>query len=284
MISMNKYRSEIEKISVTPEIEDRILRNLSSKKNSAKEMKRQPHISWMRRAGFLAASCAIALCAFLLNPSIISSDWGKKPAHNSEGNVVQSEMPRTQAPESSTNSGGSTTKPGGLQTQAPVSSSNSGGSTTKPGGLQTQAPVSSTNSGENSGQAEGSPFVNAKGIAELKKAVSFTLFIPKNLPSGYKIDDTSVITGEVAQIIYSDGSNKIIFRTARGSDDISGDYTSYEKSDVVRIGDTTATLKGNNLSINLVIWIKDGCSYSLTFSLGVEKDTAVSIIENMTKV
>ncbi|WP_018670206.1 DUF4367 domain-containing protein, partial [Brevibacillus laterosporus] len=128
-----------------------------------------------------------------------------------------------------------------------------------------------------------SPIKNMKGVDEVKKAVPFELLVPGKLPTGYKLDNSSVISGKLAKIIYSDGSKKITYRVAKGAEDIIGDYTSYEETDVVKNGDIEATLKGSNSLINLATWIKDGCSYSLSFSRGIEKNAVILIIESMEK-
>ena len=207
---MNKYRSAMEKITVTPQMEERILRNLSSKKETSTEIKKN-FIKWIRPASAIAVSCVIILGVMLIRPSFINSNQEKQ-------HIL---IPN--------------------------------------------------------------PIENTKGVDELKKVVSFEILVPGKLPTGYRIDSTSVISGKLAQIIYSDGSNKITYRAAKGTEDISGDQTSYEESHVVKIGDTKVTLKGNKSMINLATWIKDDCTYSLSFSNGIENEVAVSIISSMKK-
>jgi hypothetical protein len=211
MILMNKYRSSLEKIKVTSQMEERILRNVSSKKEQGEVIKKQPYLKWIKPVGTIAACFAIVI------------------------------------------------------------------------GIMSVYPTFMNNNGRNQQITHPNPISNAKGVNELKKAVPFELFVPEKLPTEYKIDKTSVISGKLAQIIYSDGSNKITYRAAKGAEDISGDYISYEESDVVKIGDAEVTLKGSNTLINLATWIKDDCSYSLSFSTGIEKETVISIIESMKK-
>ncbi len=229
---LNKYRSVMEKIKVTSQMEERIVSNVSSKKEPSTEIKEQPWPKWIRPAGAIAACCAIVLGIMIIYPSYINSKWRNQP------------------------------------TQTPQLAGNSGGTAAQPGGQQVLIP---------------NPIANTKGVDELKKAVPFELLVPEKLPTGYKIVNTSVISGKLAQIIYSDGSNKITYRVAKGAKDISGDYTSYEESDVVKAGDTQVTLKGSKSLINLATWIKDNCSYSVSFSTGIEKDAVVSIIDSLKK-
>ncbi|MFL0269198.1 DUF4367 domain-containing protein [Candidatus Clostridium radicumherbarum] len=227
---MNKYHSAMEKIKVSPQMEERILKNITSKNELNIETKKQQKYKWMRPFG-IAAGCAVVIGAIFIYPSIMNN------------NDVSQHIQRNQ------------------------SANNSNGTNTKPGG-QVLIPYQ---------------IVNTEGIEELKKVVPFQLQIPGKLPTGYKIDKTSVISRELAQIIYTDGSNEIIYREAKGAKDISGDYRAYEESNVAGIGDAKVVFKGNKSMINLATWAKDGSSYSLSFSKGIEKEEVISIIKSMKK-
>lgn len=228
---MNKYHSAMEKIKVSPEMEERILKNITSKNELNIETIKRQKYKWMKPLGIVAAGCAIVIGAIFIYPSIINN------------NDVSKHIQKNQ------------------------SANYSNGTNTQPGG-QVLIPYQ---------------IVNTNGIEELKKVVPFQLQIPGKLPTGYKIDKTSVISRELAQIIYTDGSNEIIYREAKGAKDISGDYTAYEESNVAETQDAKVVLKGNKSMINLVTWAKDGSSYSLSFSKGVEKETVISIIKSMKK-
>jgi hypothetical protein len=65
--------------------------------------------------------------------------------------------------------------------------------------------------------------------------------------------------------------------------DISGDYTVYEDSEVVKISNAEVVMKGNKSLIHLATWAWDDYSYSLSFSAGIEKEAVLSIIESMKK-
>lgn len=221
----------MEKIKVSPQMEERILKNITSKNELNIETKKQQKYKWMRHLGIVAAGCAIVIGAIFFYPSIINN------------NDVSQHVQKNQ------------------------SANNSNGTDTQPGG-QVLIPYQ---------------IVNTEGIEELKKVVPFQLQIPGKLPTGYKIDKTSVISRELAQIIYTDGSNEIIYREAKGAKDISGDYTAYEESNVAETQDAKVVLKGNKSMINLATWTKDGFSYSLSFSKGIEKEAVISIIKSMKK-
>lgn len=224
---MNKYRSTMDKIAVTPEMKARILKNVSTKTEQKTEIKKLPYPQWISPVSAIAACCAIIVAAVIICPSLFSGNGGT------------------------------------LLMETPQISDTS----TQPGGVQ----------------ASGSPIENIAGIDRLKKTVPFELSVPRELPTGYQIENTSVFAGKLAQIIYSDGSNKIVYREAKGAEDVSGDFTSYDVAEDVKIDNAKVTLKGSQSLVNLATWTKDGCSFSLSFSNGIEKTAVATIIESMEK-
>ncbi|XOS94020.1 hypothetical protein ACLMAB_11950 [Brevibacillus laterosporus] len=153
----NKYRSAMEKIEVTPQMEERILSNVSRKREASTVIKKQQYLKWIRPASTIAACCAVILGGMAIYPSLINNNGGIKQiqtsphADNGKGMSAQLETDRV---------------------------------------LVT------------------SPIENMKGVEEVKKAVPFELLVPGKLPTGYKMDNSSVISGKLAKIIYSDGSKK----------------------------------------------------------------------------
>lgn len=311
MTLTNKYRSAMDKIVVTPEAEERILRNISGKKEPGIVTKKQLNLKCIGYAGIAAACCAIIACAMFIYPSFINLNRGQqlpqavdstlKTAVGTENHheqapesvdssaktAVQSGKQQEQTQKSVGNSGKTGSQTDKHQEHVPKSAGSSSGTTIQPGKQNDQPSASDSSAGETATQTEDqlflscNPIVETKGVDELKKAVDFELLIPGKLPAGYKIDSTSVIVKKIAQIIYSEVNNKITYRVSKGSEDISGDNTSYDNSEVIKVNDTQVLLKGNNSSINLVTWIKNGCSYSLSFSMGADKTIVVSIVEGI---
>jgi hypothetical protein len=319
---MNKYQSAMEKIVVTPQMEERILLNISKIKGTGVETKKQLNLKWNRYIGIVASCCAVIFCVIFIYPSIINLNRGENLVKHpqkvitaeSSGNsaetavqskkqqeqtpesvvstpetAVQSEKHKEQAPKSDDSSSKTVSLPETARKQSPKSVGNSAGSTAQPDKQNGQSPASAANSAEPTGQSGEQPVLvcnpmeEIKGVDELKKAVAFELFIPEKLPAGYKIDSTSVISKKIAQIIYTNGDDRITYRVSKGSEDISGDYTTYNEAEVIKVNDIEAALKGNNSLINLATWVKDGCAYALSLSPGIDKMTVVSIINSMKK-
>jgi hypothetical protein len=211
MILSNKYRSALNKINVTPEMEKRIFENISNQKETIRQdnVKKYSFHNWFKPIGIVAACCIIIVSLAVVYPSIMNNNQ--------------------KAPE-----------------------------------------FQSLN-----------PIVNAKGIKELKKDVPFELITPNELPLGYKFDNASIIAGDLAQIIYTNGNDTIQYRMAKGTDDISGDYNIYKTLKVAKVGTMKVTLKGNKTVVKLATWTNNNNTFSISSSSGLQKEVILSIIESL---
>lgn len=141
--------------------------------------------------------------------------------------------------------------------------------------------ISSKDKGENQTQIP-NPLVDYNTVDEARKAVGFNFGVPSILPDGYKMGDIVVISNELAEIFYKNGENTILYRTAKGNTDISGNYTVYNKVKTITVASTDITIKGtSDNNINLATWTKDGVSYSLSFQQGVTQEALSAVIESI---
>ncbi|WP_196605386.1 stalk domain-containing protein [Pectinatus haikarae] len=125
------------------------------------------------------------------------------------------------------------------------------------------------------------PLVNYSTLDEARKAIGFTFAVPTILPDGYQMKDIIVINNNLAEIFYLKGDSQIIYRTAKGNADISGDYNVYDKVKTVTVGNTEITVKGKSDSINLATWTKGGASFSLSFDEAVNEKALSTIIKSI---
>lgn len=125
------------------------------------------------------------------------------------------------------------------------------------------------------------PLVNYKTLDEARKAVGFSFAVPTNLPTNYEMKDIIVISNNLAEIFYQQDNQEILYRAAKGNEDISGNYTVYEEVKTVTVGNTKVTVKGKSGLINLATWTKDGISYSLDFDEACDLKSVTSIIESI---
>jgi hypothetical protein len=125
------------------------------------------------------------------------------------------------------------------------------------------------------------PLVKYNTLDEARKAVGFNFAVALALPEGYEMKDVMVISNKLAEVFYMKGDNRILYRTAMGNDDISGDYIVYDKVKTVTVGNIEVIAKGNGDSINLATWIKEGVSFSLSFGEAVNEKELSTIIESI---
>ena len=123
------------------------------------------------------------------------------------------------------------------------------------------------------------PFTEHKTVEDAKKAVSFSAPLPSVIPEGYKLDYISTMDKDFLQLVYKKGDNEITYRTARGSEDISGDYNTYKDIRKVKIGNSDVTVRksGNTLS---AFWSDGELSFSL-YSDGLSEKEFSGIIDSI---
>lgn len=125
------------------------------------------------------------------------------------------------------------------------------------------------------------PIIGYSTLDEARKAIGFQFATPSILPDGYKMKDIVLINNELAEVFYFKRDRSILYRTAKGNDDISGNYNTFDKVKTITIGNMEVTIKGLNDSINLATWSKDGISFSLSLDEAVNEVELSTIIESI---
>ena len=111
--------------------------------------------------------------------------------------------------------------------------------------------------------------VEVSSVEELSKTVGFEVVEPGDLPFDAKSIAYTAYWAEMAEIVYANGKQTAVFRKGIGSDDVSGDYNSYELTSEISVNDINAMLKGNGETYTLAIWTDGEFAYSLSLSEGV---------------
>lgn len=122
---------------------------------------------------------------------------------------------------------------------------------------------------------------NMSDIAEIENKLGYKIKIPNYVPDGYKTDSLSAPFDDFAEIIYTNETDTLYYRTAKGSEDISGDYNDYENVETVTVNDNDVTIKGNDNLYHNAGWIDDDEVFSIYSDNGVEKDTMIDIVESV---
>lgn len=124
------------------------------------------------------------------------------------------------------------------------------------------------------------PITEYKTVEDAEKAISFKAKLPSKLPDGYKMSFISVISGETLNIFYSNGTNEICYRMAKGNEDISGDYNIYKTKNEVTVNGLKVTLRENGETSGAV-WTNDGYSFSLFCKKALTEKEMTDIISSI---
>ena len=125
------------------------------------------------------------------------------------------------------------------------------------------------------------PFVSYESLADVKEVLSFDPVVPSALPAGFEQSEITSTGSDFLQIVYADGSdNRIVYRMAKGSEDISGDYNTYKNNKEVKFGDLTVTMRGND-NVSSAVWVDGGFAFSVSSDIEMEEAGVISMIESM---
>lgn len=124
------------------------------------------------------------------------------------------------------------------------------------------------------------PFTEYETIDEALKAVNFNALYPANAPEGYDVSDIFVMSGEMLQIVYKNADNEIIYRTQKGTGDISGDCNTFKSTQALKIGDITASVRTSDNGMS-VIWTSNGLTYSVYSDKALTNESISPIISSV---
>ncbi len=129
-----------------------------------------------------------------------------------------------------------------------------------------------------------SPFNECDTIEEAEKIAGFDIVIPEKVPEGFSDKNISAIQDEMIDITYVNGEDQLRIRKGKGIDDVSGDYTEYDKTSTVEVNNQSITLKGNGDKINVAIWNDGEFSYSITVNIGdagINSDVITDLVKGI---
>lgn len=124
---------------------------------------------------------------------------------------------------------------------------------------------------------EANPLVEYDYIFEAEYAVGFSIAVPTVLGAD-KIKHIYVISNKVVELVFK---NKIIYRTARGNEDISGIYTTYPYAETFDAGEFHVTAKGNRDLYYVSVWTGYGMTWSLYCPHGIHKKSLLQLIGSL---
>ena len=125
------------------------------------------------------------------------------------------------------------------------------------------------------------PILEYESLDEAWTVLGFEFKAPLKLPEGYVQDGIITINAQLGQVVYKNGENMIVFRAAKGHEDISGDYNTYDSTKTLFISDLQVTTRGNSEKTRVALWNNEDLCYSLTFSAGISDAQLSDIIQSM---
>lgn len=124
--------------------------------------------------------------------------------------------------------------------------------------------------------------VACASINELSKAVGFPVDEVSGLPFTPEKTSYYAYWGDLAEIDYqaADGQTAV-YRKSMGTQDNSGDWSAYDSTQTLAVGDITAQLKENGGVYTLAIWTNGSCAYSLNLSGGLDEAGWTAVIDGI---
>lgn len=113
------------------------------------------------------------------------------------------------------------------------------------------------------------PIKDFDTIEEAQKSLSFDTKVPENVPEKYKAVAFETISDKILQVVYNDGKNEVTYRTAQGTEDITGDYNKYAYTKKLKINGADVTIKGNGTKVYNVLFTKNDVTYSIFARQGI---------------
>lgn len=143
-----------------------------------------------------------------------------------------------------------------------------------------------TGSEETAGSMEAlqmaNPFVSYDTMEEAGTAVGFDFLVP-DMVNDYAERNIQVMNGEMLQVTYlTEAGEMLILRKAKGSDDISGDYTVYADTKTVTLPNgAEAELRGGDGSFQSAVWTLDDYTYAVSSDLPMDENAMVELISTL---
>lgn len=141
-------------------------------------------------------------------------------------------------------------------------------------GLAASSPAASS-------ESEPMLWAGTESFSSLAALVSATgIDLPElQLPFEVQQTEYTLIFGTLAQVEYIGAAGETLsIRAEQGTEDVSGDYSTYDSEQIITVGSTTVTLKSMENSVQLAIWQKDGISYAISSEPGLTQEQMLELV------
>lgn len=122
------------------------------------------------------------------------------------------------------------------------------------------------------------PFSDCASLKELSETAGFSCSFPQSI-SGYDAPDFRAIPGDLAEAVYSRTDDTLCIRKGAGTEDISGDYQSYEENSSASVNGLSVTFRGSQGKIHLALWTNNGYAYSIRSDMGLRNADMTALVK-----
>ena len=129
------------------------------------------------------------------------------------------------------------------------------------------------------------PWQECASMVQAESLAGFSFAISDSaLPEGYgpEAAHIQVIAGSMLEVDYTgERGGSVCLRKAVGTDDVSGDYNSYDLTQTSRIAGQDVTLRGAENAWYVVTWTRDGYSFAIVSTFALTTSQVETLVAGM---
>lgn len=130
--------------------------------------------------------------------------------------------------------------------------------------------------------ALGAEVANYDSVQEAVDHLDFSPHTPQTMPEGYTCTAARVLDNEVLEIEYKNGGDVVVYRTARGNEDLSEDTNEYAFSAIENVDGTNRSYSGSDENkLHVAVWLNGNNSCVVTADKGVQADVIKAFAESV---
>lgn len=119
-------------------------------------------------------------------------------------------------------------------------------------------------------------------IDEAVALLGFVPALPGQAPEGCSLKAIEVLDGKILQLTYSSGGRTILYRTAPGNEDLSGDTNEYPYTATEEVDGVARSYAGEDEAhLNVAYWILGESSFALSAPEGADAQVIKALAESV---
>lgn len=125
------------------------------------------------------------------------------------------------------------------------------------------------------------PFVTCDTLEDAAALAGFDMTAPTVSSDTYTQQEISAVEDSMIQISYqdADGADSIVIRKGTGSNDISGDYNTYDETNTLDVDGISVTTESSEGLIYVATWTSGDFSFSITATAGIDSDGITELVQ-----